>query len=80
MTKNTNPTGTNEPIHNSVTSATPMSGVVVSFYVETSILTTRRPTHNPLVDLSPSYMPSLTMPQVSEDFPYGMPIVMMTGL
>lgn len=57
-----------------------MPGVVIYLSVATSISTTPRPTHTPFVDPRPSYMPRLTMPPVSRDFPYSMSIVMMTWL
>lgn len=57
-----------------------MSGVVVSFPVATSVLTTPRLTHAPFVDHRSLYMPSFTMLIVSRDSPYGMSTTMMSGL
>lgn len=79
-TENTNPIGTNELILTPVTIAKSMSGVLVTLHVATSIPTTHMPTHTPIEDTMPSYMPGFTMSLVSSDFLYGMPTANMERL
>lgn len=80
MTGNINLIWTNESGLNPIASTIPMSWVVVALSVATSIPTTSRLTSAPLVDPKPSYVTSFTMLEMSRDFPYNMPTIMMTGL
>lgn len=79
-TGSSNLTGTNELILTPIVSATSLLGVVVSLSGKTSIPTNPRATHATIGDPRPSYVPGFTIPPISRDFFYGMPIAAMEGL
>lgn len=79
-TGNSNPIGTKELTFTPIMSVTLLPGVVVSFPIVTSILTTPSSTHTTIGDPKPSYVLGFTLPMVFRDFPYSMPTAMMAGL
>lgn len=79
-TRTSSPLITNEYILTPMINATLLPRVMVGLLGTKSILTTLRVTHAIIGDPRPFLTPSFTLPQVSRDYPYGMPTAMMAGL